>query len=206
MAGEPVPSALLTENGIEGDRLIQVVDGRGRTVTSRTHPGLLGFHATLDAGGQARIDGVPWTEPSVLARVRSVAGPEARLIRDESPDRFDILPLLVATDGSIAAFGRDGRRLRPNIVIGGVEGLAERSWERGVLFGGNAVIGIHDLRGRCVMTTFDPDTLQQDRGVLFDIVKRFQGKLALNCEVLQGGRISVGDPVEFSASWNRQRS
>jgi hypothetical protein len=34
----------------------------------------------------------------------------------------------VATDGAIAALGADGRRLRPNIVIAGVEGLAERTW------------------------------------------------------------------------------
>jgi hypothetical protein len=29
----------------------------------------------------------------------------------------DVLPLLVATDGAIKAFGYDGRRLRPNLVI-----------------------------------------------------------------------------------------
>jgi hypothetical protein len=36
--------------------------------------------------------------------------------------RFDVLPLLVATDGAIAALGEDGRRLRPNVVVGGVDG------------------------------------------------------------------------------------
>lgn len=57
-----------------------------------------------------------------------IAGPGAELIHDETADRFDVLPLLVATDGAIAAFGRDGRRLRPNLVIGGVKGLDERQW------------------------------------------------------------------------------
>ena len=61
-------------------------------------------------------------------------------MRATGPERFDILPLLVATDGAIAAFGHDARRLRPNVVIGGVEGLAERAWEGAVIGVGDAVI------------------------------------------------------------------
>jgi uncharacterized protein YcbX len=116
-------------------------------------------------------------------------------MRDEGLDRFDILPLLVVTDGAIAEFGLDGRRLRPNIVIGGVPGLEERTWEGGRIFIGEVVIGIHDLRDRCNMTMVDPDTLEYDPQVLRDIVKRFDGKLALNCEVLAGGEIRVDQEV-----------
>ena len=114
---------------------------------------------------------------------------------DESVDRFDVLPLLVATDGVIAAFGHDGRRLRPNLVIGGVEGLAERDWPGQCLHIGDVIIGIQDLRGRCIMTTFDPDSLKQDRQVLKEIAQKFGGTLALNCYVIQGGEIRVGDAV-----------
>jgi uncharacterized protein len=104
---------------------------------------------------------------------------------------------LVATDGAFAAFGHDGRRLRPNIVIGGVEGLAERSWPGQCLRIGDVIIWIQDLRGRCIMTTFDPDSLKQDRRVLTGIVQKFDGTLALNCDVIQGGEIRVGDAVEL---------
>jgi uncharacterized protein YcbX len=107
------------------------------------------------------------------------------------------LPLLVATDGAISAFGHDGRRLRPNVVIGGVDGLAERSWPGQRLRIGEVLIGVEDLRSRCVMTTFDPDTLQQNREILKSIVQRFEGKLALNCYVIHGGEIRVGDRVEL---------
>jgi hypothetical protein len=48
------------------------------------------------------------------------------LIQYNGAERFDVLPLLVATDGAINHMGFDGRRLRPNIVIGGVEGMKER--------------------------------------------------------------------------------
>jgi len=45
--------------------------------------------------------------------VRRAAGEDAWLAEDDGPERFDVLPLLVATDGAVAAFGRDIRRLRP---------------------------------------------------------------------------------------------
>jgi hypothetical protein len=117
--------------------------------------------------------------------------------RDESADRFDVLPLLIATDGAIEAFGYDGRRLRSNIVIGGVEGLAEREWPGGTLRIGGVVIGVEDLRLRCVMTSVDPDTLARDKQVTRSIYERFEGKLALNCFVIEGGDVSVGDEVVF---------
>lgn len=105
-----------------------------------------------------------------------------------------------ATDGAIAAFGRDGRRLRPNIVVGGVEGLAEREWEGREFIIGRVVIRIDSLRARCNMTMVDPDTLDYDPGVLRDIVKRFSGKLALNCDVIRGGEIQVNQEVVVADS------
>ena len=197
MAGEQLQTAQLTATGIAGDRVIQVQNARGRTITSRTHPGLLGHRAALDEGGVPLVDGRPWTDPAVLADIQQIAGPGAQLVNDDGLDRFDVMPLLIATDGAIAAFGRDHRRLRPNLVVGGVTGLAERLWQGGRLVIGDVVIDIADLRGRCIMTTFDPDTLVPDPNVLRDIVKRFGGKLALNCEVAQGGTIGIDQKVEF---------
>lgn len=191
MAGEQLESAQLTPFGIHGDRILQVQNDQGRILTSRTYPALLGHRAMLDPQGNPLVDGRPWTDPSVLADIEKIAGRGARLVHNETLDRFDILPLLVATDGAITAFGRDRRRLRPNIVIGGVERLDERTWQGGQLTIGDAVIAIEDLRGRCIMTTFDPDTLAHDPAVLRDIVKRFGGKLALNSNVVKGGTIHI---------------
>jgi len=206
MAGEKLQCATLGSLGIEGDRVVHVEDGRDRFVTSRTHPQLLGHHAKLNSSGEPTVDDVLWTDPHVLQQVIEIAGSDAHLVKDDSAQRFDILPLLVATDGAITAFGRDGRRLRPNIVIGGVDGLEERSWEGKCLRIGEIVIGIEDLRMRCVMTTFDPDTLKQDRDVLRDIVRRFDGKLALNCWVIRGGEICVGDEVELMENCEREKA
>ncbi len=50
---------------------------------------------------------------------------------------------------------------------------------------------------RCVMTSFDPDTREQKVGVLKEIVRKFAGKLALNCYVIRGGKMRVGDDVHL---------
>ena len=196
MGGEQLVEAEIGVDGVAGDRLVHVENARG-LVTSRTRPGLLGLSATLGPDGEALVEGDPWWDPRVEALVSEAAGPDAQLVPYDGPERFDILPLLVATDGAIAAFGRDGRRLRPNIVIGGVEGLAERHWEaRGVMVGA-ARVYLDSLRERCIMTTFDPDTLEQDVDVLRDIRRRFDGRLALNADVVRAGIVRVGDPVRL---------
>jgi uncharacterized protein len=197
MAGERLERADLTLDGIAGDRVLLVRDARGRVVTARTRPLLLGHRALLEADGEPSVDGKSWHSPRIAQAVEAAAGQGARLVRSDPENRFDVLPLLVATDGAIVAFGHDGRRLRPNLVIAGVEGLAERGWEGQQLRVGDALVGVEDLRRRCVMTTFDPDTLDQDVGVLRGIQRDFDGVLALNCFVIRPARIAVGDPVEL---------
>ncbi|HKQ60158.1 MAG TPA: hypothetical protein VJS92_02665, partial [Candidatus Polarisedimenticolaceae bacterium] len=143
------------------------------------------------------VDGRPWDSPEVAGDVERAAGPGAHLVRHDGPERFDVLPLLVATDGAIAAFGADGRRLRPNVVVGGVSDLTERRWPGRLLRAGECVIELVELRQRCVMTTYDPDTLEQDPGVLRRIQHEFGGTLALDTAVVTGGTLRVGDPVEL---------
>jgi hypothetical protein len=149
----------------------------------------------MGASGEPLVDGRDWRDPEVQARVEEATERGVRLVRYEEPERFDILPLLITTDGALAAFGRDHRRLRPNLVIGGVEGLEEREWEGRRLRVGDAIIHAVDLRGRCIMTTFDPDTLAQDVYVLRDIAERFGGTFGLNTAVERPATIRVGDPV-----------
>jgi uncharacterized protein len=197
MAGEMLDSAEITMNGIADDRIIQVRNASGRLFTARTRPGLLRHSAVLKANGDVLVDGRPWDAQDVAVDVEKAAGEGTYLVRSDAEDRFDVLPLLVTTDGAFAAVGYDRRRFRPNLVIAGVEGLSERGWEGARLRIGEVIIGVDDLRARCIMTTFDPDSGKQDLNVLRRVQQQFGGVLGLNCYVITPGHIAVGDAVEL---------
>jgi len=196
LAGEPLSTAAVGFTGIPGDRGVWVIGPEG-VRTSRRHYRLLGLRGTLNQQGHALINGHRWESPEALALVKQAAGDDAWLEASDAHDRFDVLPLLVATDGAIAAFGRDVRRLRPNILIGGVDGLAERDWPGAELHIGSLIVRLDSLRARCPVTTVDPDTLERDPEVLRDIGRRFRGRLALNADVARPGTIAIGDPVRL---------
>jgi uncharacterized protein YcbX len=196
LAGEPLSTAVIGPDGLFGDRIVRVRGPEG-VRTSRRQYRLLGLRGTLGRDNRPLINGRPWDSLEALALVKHAAGVDAWLESWEALDRFDILPLLVATDGAVAAFGRDVRRLRPNILIGGVDGLSERDWAPGELHIGDAILRLDSLRQRCHMTTIDPDTLQIDPGVLRDIVRRFDNQLALNADVIRPATIRLGDPVRL---------
>ena len=196
LAGEPLHESVVNLDGMHGDRLVWVRGPEG-VRTSRRHHRLLGLRGTLSADERPLVNGLAWNSPEALALVRRAAGDDAWLEASEGLNRFDVLPLLVATDGAVASFGRDVRRLRPNIVIGGVDGLHEREWPGAELHIGNLIVRLDSLRARCPMTTVDPDTLERDPEVLRDIGRRFDGRLAINADVVRGGGIAVGDPVRL---------
>lgn len=197
LAGESLETARLEADGIPDDRIVHVRGPEG-VRTSRRHHRLLGLRGTLGENGTARIDGHNWDSAEALALVKGAAGGDAWLEAYDGPERFDVLPLLVATDGAVGEFGRDIRRLRPNILICGVSGMDEVNWPGGELHIGDVVIRIDSRRGRCPMTTVDPDTLALDPGVLKDIGRRFGGRLALNAEVIRPGAVALGDQVRLA--------
>lgn len=198
LRGQQLQRTDITADGIPGDRRVQVRDGDDRLVTARTRHRLLGLDATLDGDGEALIDGVPWREPAALGAVREVvADDDASLVAMEGRARFDDTSLLVATDGAVAELGVDRRRLRPNIVIAGVDGMAERGWPGRQLRIGEAAIDVEKVCKRCVMTTIDPDTFAVTPDVLRRINSRYAGRFALNCWIARPGEVAVGDAVEL---------
>jgi len=200
LRGERLVSADVDANGVAGDRLVHVRQLSGRVVTSRFRPKLLGLQGSLDAAGEPLIDGLPWDSAGARELVRAAAGPSVELVRNRAAaggERYDVLPLTVVTEDMVAAVGVDRRRFRPNIVIAGAEGLAEVDWPGYGLRAGSVLIGVRNRRARCVMTTFDPDTLEQDPGVLRRIIGSFGGEVALDCWVVEPGRIAEGDAAEL---------
>ena len=204
-AGERLQEAELTALGIAGDRIVRPQSASGRRITARTYPRLLGLRGSTAPDGSPLVDGLPWDSPQVAELVRRASDDDIALIRDETRVRFDVLPVSLVTDGALEVLGLDRRRLRPNIVLEGVEGLSERDWPGLAMRVGEAVVGVRQVRGRCVMTTYDPDTLEADPGVLRRFVEEFDGRFALDCYVVEPGLMRVGDKAELLDHWTIER-
>lgn len=196
LRGERLPSARLTDGGVYGDRVVHVAGARG-PLTGRTRHGLLTVTAGTDPDGSPTVEGHPWRSEAAARVVRAHGGPDARLVADESPARFDIANLLVATDGAVERFGYDVRRLRPNLVVSGIPPDVEPDLPGHALVIGEVVIGLHSVRQRCIVTSIDPDSGAQDLAVFRRIRAVFGGELALNAWVIRPGVINVGDHVEI---------
>jgi len=195
LMGEQLDRIELGPNGIPGDRLARVEDDRG-TVTALRKQRMVGVHARIDADGEPEVDGSRWDSPEAAAAIRAVSGDAARIVRaEDGAATFDVAPILVATDGALDELGYDRRRFRPNIVLEGVEGLAERGWLGRKLRIGDAVLAVSEPCERCGMTIIHPDTLEIDPDVLRRVKSELGGVMGMYCEVERRGSVAVGDQV-----------
>jgi uncharacterized protein len=198
LKGDRLNETEITKFGIPGDRQIAVIRTiNGRFLTSRSRPKLLALQGSINANGVPTINGHPWDSPEALQLVREAAGEPVTLQKIPAPQAFDVLPLLVATDGAARYLNIDHRRLRPNILLADVPELEERNWPGRTIAIGDVRIYAEKLRDRCVMTTFDPDTQAQDPSVLLRIVRELDGSTALDSSVVTPGKIHVGDQAQI---------
>lgn len=199
LRGEPLDEALLTPDGVAGDRRVHVAGAHG-PFTGRTRAGLLTVPASTGPDGQPLVAGHSWRSAAAADVVRAQAGPAARLRADDRPERFDVTNLLVATDGELAVLpgpALDVRRLRPNLVLSGAPGLDSAGWPGAALAVGEALIGVHSRRPRCIVTATDPDTGDQDLEVFRRIRRDADNLLGLNCWVIRPGAVRVGDAAHL---------
>jgi uncharacterized protein len=197
LRGERLERAAVLPDGFEGDRLVRLEDERG-LLTARRKQRLVGVAAGIGGDGEARIEGEPSSSRTAGARIRELAGSQARLVATDSGARFDGAPILVCTDGALAALGEDRRRFRPNLVVEGVPQLAEREWVGRELAIGDGALAARELCARCGVTTIDPDTIEIRPEVLRRVNERFGGIMGVYCEVARPGTIAVGDEVVIS--------
>lgn len=201
MRGEDLQRADLREDGLAGDRAVTLRTPTGKLVTARVREQMLAVQTALGEDGGILVDGHAWDSPHATAVAEDLAGEGARFEAAEGGHLWDDTPLLLTTDGAVAAVreGLDPLRFRANIHVEGVDGLGERDWVgRDVRIGDTAVVRVVLLCERCKITTIDPDpgSLEIDADVLRRINRDFGGDLGLCCTIASPGPIALGDRVE----------
>jgi uncharacterized protein YcbX len=160
---------------------------------------------------QGRIVHGPWAEA-----LSELAGLRLTLVRADEPgaglDRgagaaaslvstaaLDALAQAAGVEGRV-----DGRRFRMNIGIDGIGAHEEDGWLERPVTVGEAVLVPRGNVGRCRVTKLGPETGVVDLDTL-DVIADYRAAVETTeplpfgvwCEVLEPGRLAVGDPVEF---------
>lgn len=132
----------------------------------------------------------------------------ARVARDG--DGQDVHPLTLVSSESVRDLGRlgdrtdlDARRFRMTLEIEGCEPYEEDSWDAELVRVGEATIRVRGQVPRCVVTTFAPDSGEKDFRTL-NVIARHRPRIGgrgglpfgMYAEVVQAGRVRIGDPVE----------
>jgi len=209
-------------NGKFASRLFQVSaesDPEGTALTLRFPDGsMLQKEVALGEAVETSFYGRPvrgrLVNGSFAAALSEVAGMQLRLVRvdepgagcDRGPEAGVSCVSTAGLDGLAEQAGLDhvdGRRFRMLFGIDGVEAHAEDAWlGRHVAFG-DAVVKLHGLVGRCVVTSKSPDTGEKDLDTLRTI-KRYRPDVegeepipfGVYGSVEQPGRVRLGDRVE----------
>ena len=161
---------------------------------------------------EGRLVEGPWNDA-----LADYVGRPVRLARTErggdGVDRGRLAGATLVSTGSLEALRDaagedgpvDGRRFRMTIGIEGVEAHGEDGWIGSQVCVGGATVAVREHVGRCAVTTLDPDRGVRDLDTLGtiaayrgDVQTREPLPFGVWCEVVEPGRVAVGDPVELA--------
>ncbi len=171
-------------------------EATGRLTLS--HPEREPLEFDPDTEGDRLIDWVSPLMPEGRAK-------PARLVRQRAGRGLtdsDFPSLTLCNTASHAAVeraaGRDlsPHRWRGNVWIDGLEPWAEWDWVGREVRIGGAVLAVRERTGRCLATHANPDTGERDVEMLPLLDDLTSRDFSVMAEVIQGGAIRTGDPVE----------
>ncbi len=119
---------------------------------------------------------------------------------------FDCYPIHIMTTSSLSTLASVGggddvdvRRFRPNVLIdtGDAEGLLEVDWTGKKLRLGEVVIEMKTTTVRCSVPAHAQRDFGSSRAVGRALIENTKQHLGSYCNVLEGGKVNVGDAVEL---------
>ena len=203
-----VPALLTVRPAVEDGRLaLRFPDER--TVAGDVELGervVTSFYGRPVAG---RLVIGPWNEA-----LSELAGKPIQLVQTEregdGQDRGSEAGASLVSIGSLDALREasgaerpiDARRFRMTVGIDASEPHVEDSWIGRRVSLGSAVVSVRENVGRCAVTTRDPDSGVRDLETL-DVIAAYRADVPTSeplpfgvwCEVVQPGRVAVGDAV-----------
>ncbi len=218
-AGEQARRAFVGPFGILGDRRLAVLDDAGDLLTGRRAHALLGFRARsteADTGEGVEVitpQGweLAWDDPAVARELSEALGRPAVIVRNPV-GVHDVAPAHLVSTGSLAAARDwvdgediDRRRFRANVILDLEEAgpFAEDAWVGAAveLGEGGPVLEVISPTERCVMTTFDPDTVARDNRVLAGLARTRDNLFGVYARVLRTGWVEGGATARLRLTW-----
>lgn len=218
-AGEQARRAFVGPFGILGDRRLAVLDEAGDLLTGRRAHALLGFRArSTEAETGEGVEVITpqgwelaWDDPAVGRELSDALGRPAVLVRNPV-GVHDVAPAHIISTGSLAAAREwvegedlDRRRFRANVILelDGEEPFAEDAWVGAALElgAGGPVLEVISPTERCVMTTFDPDTVARDNRVLAGLARARDNLFGVYARVARPGWVEVGAAARLRTTW-----
>jgi uncharacterized protein YcbX len=195
---------------VDGDPLLRFPDGS--EVVGDVELGERIVTSFFGRPVEGRLVEGPWNDA-----LADYVGRPVRLARTEREgdgvDRGRLAGSTLVSTGSLEALRDaagedgpvDGRRFRMTIGIEGVEPHGEDGWIGSQVRVGGATVAVREHVGRCAVTTLDPDRGIRDLDTLGtiaayrgDVQTREPLPFGVWCEVVEPGRVAVGDPVEVA--------
>ena len=195
---------------VDGDPLLRFPDGS--EVVGDVELGERIVTSFFGRPVEGRLVEGPWNDA-----LADYVGRPVRLARTEREgdgvDRGRLAGSTLVSTGSLEALRDaagedgpvDGRRFRMTIGIEGVEAHGEDGWIGSQVCVGRATVAVREHVGRCAVTTLDPDRGIRDLDTLGtiaayrgDVQTREPLPFGVWCEVVEPGRVAVGDPVEVA--------
>ncbi len=180
------------------------LDGQTIELAWPGEPPCVASFATDDGRGALTAYANRVLGPAVQTPLRFVeAGPLS--LTDVPENCVSLLNLASVRDlGSRIGTALDPLRFRANLAIDGLAPWAEFDWVGSKVRIGNVRLRIHTRIRRCAATGVNPLTATRDVNVLKALKTEFGHiDMGLYAEVLDVGRLSVGDPIDARATRTR---
>jgi uncharacterized protein len=216
MAGESLPAASLTLQGVPEDRRYAFVQSSSRSafpwLTARELPELLRYTPVVQQESAEAVsvtvrtpDGkiFPVTSAELREELESLSGRALFLLHD-GRGSYDAAPVSLISRQTVMQIADESGtqaepwRFRPNLLIelDGDSAFEEQKWVGRILrIGKVARIAVTENDQRCMMITLDPASARPSAAILRCVTQQHQQCAGVYGTVLHAGEVQPGDVV-----------